>query len=360
MLRAEGWKLETGTWKLGMRPSLLSLVLLLALVAGRVDAQTPHLAVIVGLAGEPEHGEAFQRWAATLVDAAGRLGVEPGNIVYLAEKTDADAKRVTGRSTKDEITKAFDRLAGAAAEDDVVFVVLIGHGTFDGRVAKFNLPGPDMTPADFEPLLKRLKSRHVVFVNTASASGPFMETLAGEGRTIVTATRSGSERFATLFGGYFVDALAGTDADADKNRRISVLEAFTWARREVATAYEREGIMRTENALLNDSGGEGSPDPKPDGKQGKVAAVLSLGTVSAGDPLPADPALRALYLERRDLERRVEALKLMKGAMPADRYASELEKLVTELALKTRAIRDMEKKAPAASANGWKEAARVR
>jgi hypothetical protein len=220
---------------------------------------------------------------------------------------------------------------------------LIGHGTFDGRVAKFNLPGPDMAPADFEPLLKRLKSRHVVFVNTASASGPFMETLAGPGRTIVTATRTGAERFATLFGGYFVDALAGTDADADKNRRISVLEAFNAAKREVAVAYEREGIMLTEHALLNDSGGEGVPNPAPDGPQGRVAAVLSLGSASAADPLPGDPKLRALYQERRLLEQRVEALKLLKGSMPADRYASELEKLVTELALKSRQIRELEK-----------------
>lgn len=325
------------------RAALVSLVLLAALAPLPAFAQTPRLAVIVGLAGEAEHEEAFARWASTLVEAAGRLGVAREHVIYLTDKPDSDAKRATGRSTKDEVTKAFDRLA-EAGEDDVVFVVLIGHGTFDGRQAKFNLPGPDMTPADFDPLLKRLKSRHVVFVNTASASGPFMETLAGRGRTIVTATRSGAERFATLFGGYFIDALAGTEADADRNRRVSVLEAFTWAKREVANAYEREGIMRTENALLSDSGGEGVGDPKPDGQQGRVAAVLSLGTIEAADPLPGDPKLRPLYEERRELERRVEALKLMKGAMPADRYASELEKLLTELAQKTRQIRALEGK----------------
>jgi len=311
------------------------------LTASPAYAQATHLAVIVGLAGEPEHAELFARWAGTLVDASTRLGVE--DVVYLAEKPEVDAKRVTARSTREEVVKALDKLA-AAGEDDVVFIVLIGHGSFDGRVAKFNLPGPDLTPADFELLLKKMRSRHVVFVNTASASGPFMEALAGPGRTIVTATRTGAERFATLFGGYFADALAGTDADADKNRRISVLEAFLYAKREVATAYEREGIMSTEHALLNDSGGEGIADPAPDGKQGKVAALLSLGSVSSTDPLPTDPKLRALYLERRDLERRIEALKLLKGSMPAERYAGELEKLATDLALKTRQIRELDKK----------------
>jgi hypothetical protein len=319
----------------------------LAIAAAPAYAQNTHLALIVGLAGEPEHAETFGRWASTLVEASGRLGVKAEHLIYLAEK--ADAKLAAGRSTKDEVTKAFEKLAASAAEDDVVFIVLIGHGTFDGKVAKFNLPGPDMTAADFEPLLKRLKSRHVVFVNTASASGPFMETLATPGRTIVTATRSGREQFATLFGGYFVDALAGAEADADKNRSVSVLEAFTWAKREVAAAYEREGIMRTENALLNDSGGEGSPDPKADGKQGKTASVLALGRADANDPLPTDPRLRALYQERRELERRVEALRLMKGAMPADRYAAELEKLVTDIALKTRQIREIEGKTPSSA-----------
>jgi hypothetical protein len=320
------------------RAAVLLWVILTAVPA---FAQATHLLVVVGLAGEPEHAELFQRWAGTLVDASAKLGVE--RPIYLAEKPEADPKRVTGRSSKDEIVKAFDTLK-AAGEDAVVFIVLIGHGTFDGKVAKFNVPGPDLTPADLEPLLAGLKSKHVVFVNTASASGPFIQALAGHGRTIVTATRNGTERFATLFGGYFVDAFAGSDADADKNRRVSVLEAFTFARREVNNAYEREGIMVTEHALLNDSGGEGIADPSPDGKQGKVAALLSLGSAAASDPLPADPKLRALYIERRDLERRIEALKLLKGSMPADRYSGELEKLATDLALKTRQIREAEKK----------------
>lgn len=317
------------------------LLLALALPSVPAFAQATHVAVIVGLAGAPEHAELFQRWAATFVDTSKKLGAE--NVIYLAEKPETDAKRATGKSTKDEIVKAFEKLK-TAGEEDIVFIVLIGHGTFDGKVAKFNLPGPDLTPADFAPLMKGLKSRHVVFVNTASASGPFIETLAGPGRTIVTATRNGTERFATLFGGYFVDAFAGTDADIDKNRRISVLEAFAFAKREVATAYEREGIMLTEHPLLNDSGGEGDPNPAVDGKQGRVAAVMALGSTASLDPLPTDPKLRALHQERRDLERRVEALKLLKDSMPPERYASELEKLATELALKTRQIREAEKK----------------
>ena len=299
------------------------------------------LLIVVGLAGDPEHGKTFHAWGNAMAEASERLGVAQQNLVHLVDAPAEGDKKVSGKATREEVTKALDRFAAEAGPDDLVFVTLIGHGSFDGRSAKFNMPGPDMGPADFAPLLAKLKSRQVVFVNTASASGPFVEALAGPGRTIVTATRNGAEHFATLFGGFFVDALGSETADADKNRRVSVLEAFLFAKAETAKAYEKEGLLATEHALLADSDKEGSQDPSPTGKNGKVAAVLSLGTVGKDD-LPADPKLRALHLERRELERRVEALRLLKESMPPARYTDELEKLVTALALKTREIRAAE------------------
>ena len=328
------------------RVTRLVTLLTVLLAPAAASAQDTHLAVIVGLAGEAEHGELFRRWAGTLVDhASTRLKIPRERIVYLLEKPEQDAKRATGRSSKEEIEKALGALAAAAGADDTVFVVLIGHGTFDGKIAKFNLPGPDMTPADFAAALKRLSSKKVVFVNTASASGPFVEALAGPGRTIVTATRTGAERFATLFGGYFVDALVGDAADADKNRKVSVLEAFNAAKIDVTRAYEKQGIMLTEHPLLEDGGdGEGSLEPSAQGKDGRIAAILSLGTPATALALPDDPQLRQLYEERRALEQRVESLKLLKSSMEPGKYASELEGLLTELAKKSQQIRAAEGK----------------
>jgi hypothetical protein len=307
-------------------------------------AEKAHLAVIVGLAGEPEHGELFRKWAATLIEtASGRFGIARERIIYL--DGDAAAKGASAKSTRQDIELAFDRLAKQAAPDDLVMIVLIGHGSFDGRVAKFNLPGPDMTAADFAPLLKRLSAQQVVFVNTASASGPFLADLAGPGRTIVAATRSGSQQYSTLFGGFFIDALTNEAADTDKNRRISVLEAFNAAKRDVAAAYQREGIMLTEHATLDDSGdGKGTHEPAADGPDGRVASILALGSAADAAPLPADPKLRQLYVERRELERRVESLKLLKSGMDPARYAAEIEKALTDLALKAQEIRGIEGK----------------
>jgi hypothetical protein len=300
------------------------------------------LLVIVGLAGDPEHGALFHKWGTALVDASEKVGIAPAQVTYLADAK-AGGARVTAPATREQITQAFAAIAKAAAPDDVVYVVLVGHGNYDGKAARFNLPGPDITAADFNGMLSRLPSRNVVFVNTASSSGPFVEALSGPGRTIITATRSGAEQYTPLFGGYFVEAFSTEAADADKNKRVSMLEAFIYAKGEVTRAYEREGLLATEHATLDDNGDKkGSQDPTPTGAEGKVAAALSLGSAADAAPLPADPKLRALILERRDIERRVESLRLLKDSLPPARYASELERLVTDLALKTREIRTLE------------------
>jgi hypothetical protein len=307
------------------------------------------LLIVVGLAGDPEHGKTFHKWGTSLAEASERLGVPKERMAYLVDAPIEGDARVTGKASREEIGKAIDGFAKQAGAEDVVFIMLIGHGSYDGRDSKFNLPGPDMAAADFNLILKRLPTKQVVLVNASSASGPFIDGLSSPGRTIVTATRSGAEHFTTLFGGYFIDALTSDAADADKNKRISVLEAFNFAKTEVTRAYEREGLLATEHALLDDDGDkEGSATPSttgsdPKNKDGKVAAVVSLGV--AGDAgLPADPKLRTLHVERRDLERRVESLRLLKESMDAAKYSAELEKLATAIALKTREIRAAEGK----------------
>jgi hypothetical protein len=297
------------------------------------------LLIVVGLAGDPEHGKTFHTWGTNLAQASEKLGIASENMAFLVDAPAEGDQKVTGRATKDEVAKVLQGFGARASADDVVFVVLIGHGSFDGRAAKFNMPGPDMTAADFNALFAKLPTKQVVFVNTASASGPMVEGLSGASRTIVTATRSGAEQYATLFGGFFIDALVSEAADSDKNKRVSVLEAFQFAKAEVTKAYEREGLLATEHALLDDNGDkDGSPDPSASAKDGRVANIVSLGAVSS-EGLPSDPKIRALYVERRELERRVEGLRLLKDSMEPGRYASELEKMVTAIALKTREIR---------------------
>ena len=195
----------------------------------------------------------------------------------------------------------------------------------------------------------------MTFVNTASASGPFLEALSGEGRVVMTATRNGRERNATLFGGYFAEAFAdGEDeADQDRNERVSMLEAFVYARLKVVAAYEAEGTLLTEHALLDDNGdGVGTDAPDPLAGDGMFArtAFLTGGEdiATARRAFPDDPELRPLYAERDEIEARVDDLRVLRGGADQEQYEAELERLLIELALKSRQIRQLEaaKEAP--------------
>jgi peptidase C13-like protein len=297
-------------------------------------AQDTHLLVVVGVGGDDDHVKSFNKYALTIMDAAKKHGMPDANITYLGENPDQSGGRMKARATRENVTKAFTDLAASAKAIDEVFVVLIGHGSFDGRLAAFNLPGPDLTADDYAGLLKKFATQKIVFVNTASSSGAFIQPLAGPARTIVAATRTGGERNETRFAQYFVEAFDGDGADRDRNGRVSVQEAFDYAAQKVKAAYEQEGHIMTEHATLEDS------------SKGLLATTQFLApersrTVAAQ---AADPALRALLEQRDALERQVAELRLRKDALDPKQYDDQLEKLLTDLALKTRAIRDFEQK----------------
>jgi hypothetical protein len=323
-------------------------LLLATMLATPAAAQdTTHLLILSGLDADAEHGDRFFAWASALVETARtRFQSPPERIVYLADKPDRAPDLIAGRATRDAIEQAFADLAGRAAPTDVVFIVLFGHGTSDGRDARFNLPGPDMSAADFRRLLDTLRAERVVFVNTTSASGDFVKALSGPRRTILTATRTAAERFDTQFGGFFVEAFASDEADANKDRRVSVLEAFGYARSQVQRSFEQAGFLQTEHALLDDDGdGEGTQEPEATKPDGRASASLYLGipplTTASGAPI-TDPAIQGLYQERVELERRIQELAAIKDQMPPEKYEAELERLGTDLALKNREIRQRE------------------
>lgn len=317
-------------------------------VATSAAAEGSHLLVIVGLGGDPETAATFHAWAVKVVDAArDRYKLPAASVVYLGEELARDPARINGRSTREEIEGAVDRLAARARPGDRVFIVLIGHGASAAGEPRFNLPGPDMTVGDYARLLNRLSAQTVTFVNTASASAGFVAGLAGRDRVIIAATKTDGERNQTRFGEFFADALASADADLDKDGRVSIFEAFVWARGQVADWYKKQGQILTEHAVLEDNGdGKGSDVPGQPGSDGALARTLFL-TADTGRAAPetiADPALRALYEERRAIEDRIGALRAAKDRMEEARYEREMEQLLIELARKTREIREKEKK----------------
>ncbi len=326
------------------RGALAGVLLLVTLAVQPLMGQNTHVLVITGLGGDPEYSERFQKWGRALVDAAGeKLAVPAENIIYLGEDPAVDP-RIRGRSTRENVDRAFVDLVSNSQPGDDIFIVLIGHGSYTNGESRFNLAGPDLTAEDFGLRLDQLSDRRVAFVNLASASGEFVEALSGPGRTIVTATRSGRERNQTIFGGYFIDAFAGESADLDKDGRVSVWEAFVFARTEVIREFETSNLMVTEHAVLDDNGdGEGSSE-FVDVADGALARTMFL----AADPNRAaalatdDPEVKALYEQKADVEQRIAALREVRDQLDQDRYDNDLEELLVELALTNREIQRRE------------------
>ncbi len=312
--------------------------------------QETYLVIIAGLGGEDSYREKFHQWSTDMRDAAvNRHGVSEDKVYYLAEKPELYPDQVHAKSTKENVTALFGELETKVSPGDQLYVLLIGHGSFRSEQSRFNLPGPDLTAADFDLLLQPFSEQQVVFVNASSASGNFLPVLSAANRIVVTATKSGYERNESQFGKYFVEAYAGSDgrdvADTDKNGRISVLEAFTHARVRVDGYYNEENILKTEHAVLDDNGdGEGTHELGEN--EGDVAStVYLLGDAALAEgfseaDVAADPELARLVENKLELEGRVEALRLQKDSMPEELYLAELENLLIELATVVAAIEE--------------------
>lgn len=290
--------------------------------------------IIGGISGEETYAKNFSKWTASLRTAlVERMGFAEDRVTVLTEKPSEKEQRASAENVR----QALVVLRNTVKPDQQVFVFFIGHGSFDGKVAKFNLVGPDLSSTDYAQLFSNLPTRNVTVVNMASASGDFVKPLSANGRIVITATRSGMEQNATRFAEPFIAALGNPEADADKNGRVSVLEAFEYAVKLTNSYFEQKGVIVTEHALLDDNGdGKGHPKAEEgDGALAKTTYFDSLPQQQAG----GDPVLAQLFSEKLRLEGAVEQLKARKTQMKEDEYEAELEKVLIELAKTSRTIR---------------------
>jgi hypothetical protein len=304
-----------------------------------------HAVIVAGLGGSAEYRDSFHAEASTIRAALlERHGLPPENVTYLGERVETDPGIISDRSTRDNVLAVLSAIAARADAMDRLFLVLIGHGTASGGGVQLNLPGPDLTPGDLDVALRAFPTQTIAVVHTGSASGGFVAPLSGPNRILVAATRTERQLDATEFGQFFAEAVAGEDADLDKDERVSLLEAFLFTRREVERLYENQNELLTETAVLDDNGdGEASHDAGLDGPDGPLAATFHLGGVSGtAGQLPDDPELARLYAERAAIQARIDGLRAQRDQMGEDAYFDALEPILIELALKNREIRAIE------------------
>jgi len=284
--------------------------------------------VVVGASGTPEYAAQFAKWAGLFEQACAKSNAEFIG-VGLDEREDS-----SDRARLQEILMKQPAQTSAA-----LWLVLIGHGTFDGRAAKFNLRGPDLSASDLAQWLKPMQ-RPVAVIDTASASAPFLKELSSPGRVVITATKSGFEQNLTRFGQYFAEAVIDPGADLDKDGQTSLLEAFLSASHRVSEFYSAAGRLATEHALLDDNGdGLGTPaewfrgirpvqkardDASLDGYRAHQLHLLHS---------PAETAMPPDLRARRDqLELQVMELRDARATVSDEEYFSKLEPLLREIA----------------------------
>jgi hypothetical protein len=314
-------------------PRILTLALLLSCATNAYAGERFAL-IVSGASGGPQYAQKHDRWRTSVVAVLReKLRFTDGNVVVLAETAGASI----GVATRDQVKTVLEGFRTKLTRDDLLLVVLIGHGTFDGVDAKFNLVGPDLDASEWTSLLSGLPSQ-VALVNTTAASFPFVERLSGPRRVIMTATDSTAQAYETVFAEFFGMSLQEPSADLDKNGRISLWESFTWTSSQVRTWYEQKGQLSTERPLLDDNADGVGKEAGAPGPDGRAAGLIYLDE-EADIEASSDPAVAGLRKRRADLEQKVEELKAQKGSMPPDVYEAELEKLLVELALVSREIR---------------------
>lgn len=300
-----------------MRRALLVIALCLA-------AKQAHCAIyyviVAGLGGEPDYEQRFTSAAKDL------------ERVFKSAGTASRVFTLTGpQATATQLKETLNAVARDAKIDDDFVLILIGHGSFDGVEYKFNLAGPDVTAGEIAGMCDRIAARRQLIVDTSSASGGAVAALERPGRAVIAATKSGTEKNATVFARYWVEALQDPTTDTDKSDSVSALEAFNYATQKTAAFYESQKRLATEHAVFNDLG-RGDPVREAGNGQGLLLSTFTLFRPGRSQQAANDPTKSALLRKKEDLEQQIDTLKYQKAAMdPAD-YKKQLTDALVELA----------------------------
>ena len=274
---------------------------------------TTYMLTVAGLGGEPDYEQRFTM-----------LASDTDNILKAGGQTDHVVETLKGAdATRAKMEAALNQIASQAKPEDAFVLMMIGHGTFDGQEYKFNLPGPDISVNELATLLNKIPAGRQLVVDMTSCSGAITDALKKNNRTIITATKSGMEKNATVFARFWVEALRDPAADTDKNETISALEAFQYAQKKTADFYTEQKRLATEHPQIDDQ------------QRAASFPLLKFGSAAAA---VNDPAKKDLLARRDEIENKIDALKYQKSLLAPDDYKKQLTALLIDLAKVQEAI----------------------
>lgn len=300
---------------------------------------TKYAVIMVGPAVGETNEERFRQWGLSLHDILARdYGYSSDTITLLYNDGEAafnGAERIDGITDREGIEQALTALHERVNTGDQITIYLIGHGSGAEQEAKFNIVGPDITGIEFADMLDRFDRQDMVIVNTTSASYGFSASLSSEGRVVISSTRSPSERYDPVFSGYFIEALDGRNGDRDKNNRVSILEAFEYAKANVEQWYSEQGRLASEHAGLDDNGDSMfSLNPGMNEADGLLAEIAYIDTL-VDDTAGLSAEALASKARMQELERSVFILRGRKAEYLEADYWREMETLLVDLARAT-------------------------
>jgi hypothetical protein len=312
------------------------MVIFLLLSPAHANGQGGRWALLVaGVSGDPELQKQYLQEVrdlhSTLLES---LQFAYDHVYVLFDDPAKDPALVQYQSTRENLARVCREIAGRAGRNDLMFVFIDGHGSFDQQTYKLNLVGPDPNADELAAFIYAIPAQRFIVVNATSASGASLAAFSGKEKIVITATKSGNERNQTHFGRFFVEALKNNSADMDKTGRVSLLEAFDYAAQKVEEFYTKEGALQTEHPVLDDNGdSQGQAKPGPENGEGLLARTTFL---DAGAPQITEGRLtqaeQTLAREAQMLEQQIETLKYAKAGMNQDDYEKKLENLLLRLA----------------------------
>jgi hypothetical protein len=205
-------------------------------------------------------------------------GIEPNRLAILTGRpspTHKDSKL----STADNLNKQINTFAASIRPADRFIFYYVGQANVVAEKLRLNLPGPDITHEQLAIWTKEIKASLMLIVLDCPGAGLAVKALAGKNRIIIGACME-EQVYSTQFSQYFIPALTDLRSDADSDGKISVLEAFTVAARQLDDSYRRQNLLQTETPILEDNA-DGVPSLQPwryreDNTDGLVASICFL------------------------------------------------------------------------------------
>ncbi len=239
----------------------LIVAIILAIACKTAVGENTHALIVTGINKNAQDRQTKDKAVTDLRDfLLNKASIKRDRVTVLGNSRTL-ARRPSDVSTAENLKKQIDAFAAAVNPADRFIFYYVGQANVVADKLRLNLPGPDVTGEQLAKWLSPIKASSILIVLDCPGAGVAVKALAGQGR-IVVAGCTAEQHYSTRFSEYFVPALDENESDTDGDGKVSLLEAFTSASRQVDDFYRGEGLLKTETPVLEDNG-DGEPNDKP-------------------------------------------------------------------------------------------------